>query len=256
MSRLSVVLGVRNEQKDIRDCLEKVKWADEIIVIDDSSTDNTVQICKEYTKKIFSFDSGGGNLNKNRSIGINKCRNDWVLVLDADEVITLELSEEIKKAINSKFYIGYNILRKNYFLGEWIQGCNWHPDYIIRLFKKNSVEWPSSGLHETLNIKDNNKIGYLKNAMLHYSYKTLDYYFEKFNRFTSRGAVEQYEKGIRVNKSNFMLYFIIKPVYFFFQKYFFYKGFKDGFRGFFISLSSALVVFTTNSKLWEKQKNS
>lgn len=255
MSQLSVVLGVRNEEKDIRNCLENVKWADEIIIIDDSSTDNTVHICKEYTRKVFIIDSEGGNLNKNRSFGINKCKNDWVLVLDADEVITPELSDEIKNAIRTNAYIGYNLLRNNYFLGEWIKGCNWHPDYLIRLFRKSSVNWPSSGLHETLKVNDNNKIGCLKNSMLHYSYKTLDYYFEKFNRFTTRGADEQYEKGIRVNKFNFGLYFIIKPIYWFIKKYFFYKGFKDGFRGFFISFSSALVVFTTYSKLWEKQKN-
>jgi len=253
MIKLSVVIAARNEEKNIQKCLESVKWADEIVIVDDMSTDDTIEICKRYTKNIFISDSGG-SFHKNKNLGIEKATGEWILSLDADEIIPKELSEEIKKSIQSSEISGYYLNRKNYFIGKWIRGCGWYPDYIIRLFKKGVTKWPLN-IHDVPKIESKDKVSYLKNPFIHYSYSSLYQYFEKFNRYTSRLAQEEYEKGTKVSNKNFFLFFLIKPLFWFIRKYFLQRGWKDGFHGFFISFSSGLVVFTTYTKLWEIQNN-
>jgi glycosyltransferase involved in cell wall biosynthesis len=248
-----VVLAIRNEEKNIRECLEHLEWADEVIVVDDMSTDNSVKICREYTQKIISHDCKD-SISDNRNLGIKESSGDWILQLDADEVITPELAQEMRQAVNDARYIAYRIPRKNYFLGKWIRGCGWYPDANIRLFKKGAAWWPPE-IHDVLHIREEEKVGNLKNAMIHYSYRSLQQYFEKFNRYTTRLAQEEYEKGHRVNSVNFFLCFILKPLYWVLRKYFLQAGFRDGFWGFFISCSSGLVIFFTHAKLWEMQKN-
>ncbi len=250
---VSVVIVTKNEESNIEKCLEAVKWADEIIIVDDLSTDRTLEICRKYTEKIFINDSKG-SFHINKNLGIEKASNDWILSLDADEIVDDELKEEIQKAILRDDMLGYYINRKNYFLGKWIKGCGWYPDYIVRLFKKGVTKWPLE-IHDVPQIKQKDKVGYLKGHLIHYSYYSLNQYFEKFNRYTSKLALEEYEKGRRVNFKTFAVYFFIKPIYWFFKKYFLWKGFKDGFRGFFISFSSALTIFVMYAKLWEIQIN-
>ena len=252
MNKLSAVIITKNEEENIRNCLESIKWADEIVIVDDISTDKTVEICGEYTEKIFLNDSQG-SFHKNKNLGIEKATGDWIISLDADEIVNPKLAKEIKKAINNPEKIGYYILRKNYFLGRWIRGCGWWPDHIIRLFKKGVTKWPLD-IHDSPRIEEKNKVDYLKNPLIHYTYRSLDQYFEKFNRYTSQLAQEEFEKGIRINKGNFFVYFLMKPLFWFLRKYLLWKGFRDSFRGLFISFSSALVIFTTYAKLWEKQK--
>ncbi len=252
MTKLSVVIITKNEEENIGDCLESVKWVDEIIVVDDMSRDRTVETCKGYTEKVFLNDSQG-SFHKNKNLGIEKATGDWILSLDADERLSPESAKEIKAAINNPEKIGYYLPRKNYFLGKWIRGCGWWPDRIIRLFKKGVTKWPLN-IHDTPKIEERNKVGYLRKPLIHYTYRSLNQYFEKFNRYTLRLAQEEYEKGIRINKRNFFIYFGVKPSFWFLRKYLLWKGFRDGFRGFFISLSSALTIFTTYAKLWEKQE--
>lgn len=253
MNKISVALTAKNEERYIRDSLESVKWADEIVIVDDYSTDRTVEISRAYTKKVFLNDSKGA-VNTNKNLAIETATGDWILSLDADEIVTEELKEEILATINSPSpeILGYNIPRKNYFLGKWIKTCGWYPHYSIRLFKKGTARGPSA-IHDTLEIKEKSKVGFLKSPLIHCAYENLDEYFEKFNRFTSRLAQEEYDQGVRINTMNFPLYFFIKPLFWFLLKYFFWRGFCDGFRGLFISFSSALVIFTTYAKLWEKQ---
>ncbi len=252
MNRLSVIVVTKNEEFNIRACLESLKWVDELIVVDDMSTDRTAEIAKRYTKNIF-LNETSGIFHRNRNLGIDRSTGDWLLSLDADEVISPELATEIREAINNLQKIGYYLPRKTHFLGQWIRGCGWWPGYTVRLFKRGVTSWPL-GTHDTPVIKDKDKVGYLKNPINHYSYRDLRQYFKKFNFFTSRVAQEEYEKGVRVNKGNFLIYFLIRPLFSFFRKYFLWKGYREGFPGFFISFSSALVIFVTYAKLREKQQ--
>jgi len=247
--RLSVVIATRDEEKNIGKCMESVKWADEIVIVDDVSADRTVEICKGYTNKIFINDSKE-DFHKNKNLGIEKASKDWILSIDADERITEKLSEEIKNAIQDKERIGYYISRKNYFLGKWIRGCGWYPDYIIRLFRKGVTEWPLE-IHDVPSIKDKSKVGYLNNSLIHMSYTSIEQYIKKFAQYTTKLAKEEHEKGTRITKVNFLFLFLIKPLYWFCRKYFLMHGYAQGFRGFFISVASASTIFMSYAKLWE-----
>jgi glycosyltransferase involved in cell wall biosynthesis len=253
MSSISVVIATKDEQPNIANCLDNLKWADEIVIVDDVSTDKTIEICRQYTKNVFTNDSNG-SFHINKNIGIEKANNEWILSLDADEIIEPALAREIMKTIKKSDKIGYYIPRKNYFLGRWINGCGWWPDRIIRLFKKGVTQWPLE-IHDTPKIEQKNKVGELKNALIHHTYRNLKHYFEKFNKYTTQLAKEEYEKGVRVNFINFFLLFFIKPLYWFICKYFFNGGFRNAYPGFFISFSSAWVIIATYSKLWEMQKS-
>ena len=250
---LSVTLATKNEEKDIRRCLESVKWADEIIVVDDASTDQTITIAKEYTSKIIVRDSHG-NFHENKNYAIEVAQGEWILSLDADEEIPPTLSVEIKRAIQSQTLKGYYLNRKNYFLGQWIQGCGWFPDHIIRLFRKGETHWPLS-VHETPQIQDKTCVGFLKEPFLHYSYKSLEQYLLKFNLYTSCLAKEYEQQGRKVTKGNVLMCFVLNPFCIFIKKYFFLKGFRDGLRGLFISFSSGWVLFMSHAKLWERQQH-
>ena len=250
--RLSVTIAAKNEENNLRRCLNAVKWADEIVVVDDMSSDKTAEICNEYNT-VFSRNDSHGDFHKNKNLAIEKATGEWILSLDADEVITPELADEIREVIKSETMIAYYLNRRNFFLGKWIRGCGWYPDHIIRLFRKGVTRWPWQ-IHDIPKVKEKNRVGYLKNPLLHYSYVSLDQYLEKFSRYTSRVGLEYYAQGKRLKWYSFPAVFVIRPALIFLRKYFFLKGFRDGFRGLFISFSAASTEFVAYAKLWELQE--
>jgi len=252
MEKITVALIVRNEERAIAQCLQTVKWADEIMVIDQSSTDATVKIVKGYTDKIF-IRPEQRTANVDRMFAVEKARCEWMLFLDADERVPTELRDEIMTILANPEYNAYYIGRKNFFLGKWIKYGGWYPAYSIKLFKKGFVYFPPR-VHKDGYTKY--KAGYLKEKALHYSYGALSQYIDKFNRFTTRQAKEEFEAGRRINLVNFFIYFILKPVFYFLRKYFLWQGFRDGIRGFFIALFSAMTIFMVGAKIWELQNNS
>lgn len=250
MNKLSAVLIVRDEENNIKNCLESIKWVDEIILVDQSSTDRTVDIAKEYTDKIF-VTKPKGICNPDRKFGISHAKNDWILLIEADERISLGLKKEIIAAINNPFSgESYKIPVKTFFLNKWIKSCGWYPSYVLRLFKKDSVIFPPE-LHS--NGMPKGRTEYLKNDLLHFSYNSISDWIKKFDRYTSRWALEQRSKDNFIKKKNFLYSFVLKPLYYFLYKYVYLKGFTDGFRGFFISFSSSLTVFFGYAKLLESQ---
>ncbi len=144
-NKISVTIITGNEEDNIRECLESVKWADEIIVVDSESSDKTVEIAKEYTDKVFIHKWEGYASQKNYAL--NLATNDWILSIDADERVTPDLAEEM---INSSLdqHNGYKIRRENYFIGKKITGCGWGNDYQVRLFKKNRTKLSNRLVHE------------------------------------------------------------------------------------------------------------
>jgi glycosyltransferase involved in cell wall biosynthesis len=252
MNKLSVVIAARNEERNIGNCLESVKWADEIIVIDDMSIDKTSEISRTFTESVFSRDSHG-DFHTNKNYGIDKASHEWILSLDADEAVPPELAQEIRQTIANSSLLGYYLNRKNFFLEKWIKGCGWQHDYLLRLFRKGATRWPLA-IHDVPQIEDKKRVGFLKNSFLHYSYFSLYQYLKKFNLYTTQLAKEEDAKGVRLNSKNFILFFFLKPFYWFTKKYIFLRGFQDGFRGFFICFSSALTIFVTYSKLWQIQQ--
>ncbi|MEF3280989.1 MAG: glycosyltransferase family 2 protein [Elusimicrobiota bacterium] len=245
--KISAVLIVRNEEKNIKDCLESIKWVDEIIVVDQSSTDKTVEIAKNYTDKIYITEPKG-ICEPDRNFAIQMASNSWILLIDADLRITDELRKEILLSLSSDKEVFY-LPAKNYFIGKWIRGCGWWPGYMPRLFIKGKIKF-SPNIHEEGEIFTK-KIGYLKNPIIHYSYDSIGSWISKFDRYTSKYAEEYLAKYKTPNFFLSVKELVIRPIYFFILKYFFKKGFLDGWRGFFISVSSAITVFMSYIKFLE-----
>ncbi len=147
MQKISVAIITKDEEHNIRDCLESVRWADEVVVVDNGSTDDTLKICREYRAQVYEEEWKGYSGQKNSAIG--KARNEWVLSLDADERVTPDLCEEIAGALDGNPSVdGYFIARKNFFLGRWIKHCGWYPDFNLRLFRKGRGRFAERIVHE------------------------------------------------------------------------------------------------------------
>lgn len=265
--KLSVVIATHNEEKNIKDCLESViKIANEIIIVDGSSTDKTREIAKKFTSKIYKV-INTPHFHKNKQIGINKSKGDWILQLDADERLSPELSQEISKICHSghseessKAFSAYELPRLNFFLGRFLKKGGVYPDPVIRLFKKGKGEFVSdkvinngittSNVHAQIQI--NGKIGRLKNNLIHYGDRTFDQYMKRFNRYTDLESQNLLSFNFRPNFFNALNYILFKPTYWFFMRYFRHKGFMDGYQGFVFALMSAFHYPVIYLKVKEK----
>lgn len=242
---ISAVIITYDEQDRIKKCLESIKWVDEIIIVDAGSTDETLKICKEYTDKIYVVNWQG--YAKQKNFGIEKAKGDWILSIDSDEIVPKELEEEIKNAILEDKYHGYFIPRKSFFLEKWINHCGWYPDYQLRLFKKGYGKFKERPVHEGVEV--HGEKGNLKNVLIHYPYKDINKYFEKFNEYTSLAAGELNKK-----RKFSLLRLIFEPRFVFFRSYILKKGFLDGRAGFTISVFNAMNTFVKHAKHWEMKK--
>jgi hypothetical protein len=180
---------------------------------------------------------------------------EWVLSLDADEVIPGALAEEIRLVIRDTPCVAFRIGRRNHFLGRWIRHGGWYPDRIIRLFRNGATQWPLA-IHETPGIAAPGLVGELAAEYLHYSYRSLEQYFEKFNRYTSRLAHEADQRGEPVGPARALLQLFLRPPAWFLYRYVARLGMLDGLPGLFIACSSALVIAVSYFKLWEIRANS
>ena len=235
---LSIAIAVYNEEANLDACLASVAAiADEIVVVDGGSTDSTRAIAKKHTNKIIQTDNPPiFHINKQKAIAA--CTGDWILQLDADEVIPEDLLAEIVKTINNKQETnGYYIPRKNYFWGRWMRRGGQYPDYVIRLVRRGKARFPAKTVHEQIEVEGG--VGHLVHPMLHYSYKTRGDYWKKADTYTSLTAMELVNR-----KENqlylFIQYYLIKPVMTFVSLYIRHKGFMDGLTGFEFALYSAL----------------
>jgi len=249
---IAVIVLTKNEEHNIAECLEGLKGADEIIIVDCNSTDRTREIASRYTDKIYvnEMDHGFG---PQRNFAIEKAHTTWILFIDADERVSQELWEEIVESIRRDKYNIYLLPRLTIFLGKSIYHCGWFEPSNGRLFRKGYARYNDAYVHEELIFEG--ETGHLKNALSHQTYRDATHHLEKLNLYTSLTAKEFYKKGIRLKLSNYMWYFLMKPFLIFVRKFIVLKGYKDGLRGFFISLLSAFQYFESYIKLWEIQQN-
>lgn len=239
--KISVIIITKNEEINIEDCLRSVQWADEIIIVDSGSNDKTIEIARIYTNKIFLREWEG--YSKQKQYALSLAENEWVLSLDADERISPELQDEIKKGLDTKFN-GFKISRKNYFLGKHITGCGWDNDFQLRLFKKSKTEITNSLVHEAFVVAG--RIGQLKNRIIHYTYRTLKDAILKMNNYSTLEAKQKYK-----HKKVTPVDFIIHPASAFFQYFIIRKGYKDGKYGLMVSLLHAMTNMQIYMKIWE-----
>jgi len=243
LSQLSCIIITYNESRNIRRCLESVSWADEIIVVDSYSTDETKKIASEFTSRIFDLSWEG--FGPAKRYAAKQVTGDWILSVDADEQVSENLREEIQKIIKSGDSLdGYFIPRRSYFLGRWMRHGGWHPDFVLRLFRKDKGGFTSRLVHEEVIVRG--RTGRLKNDLLHFTDPDYDHYLEKLNRYTSIDAVQRYQESKRGSLVNLL----IRPIAVFFKTYFLKRGFFDGLPGLILAVSSAFHVFAKYVKLW------
>ncbi len=245
MSKLSVITLALNEAHNIVDCLESVKWAEEIIVVDSGSTDNTVEIAKRYTTHVLTVEWKGYGATKN--FALERASGEWILWLDADERVPEELAAEIQAVLRSDdgSVNGYSVPRRAFFLGRWIKHCGWYPGRVTRIFRRTKSRFTESNVHEQISVEG--KVGELKNDLVHFTDPDLRHYFSKFNRYTSLAAKDVHAAGKR-----FSLYdILVRPPFMFFKMYILKRGFLDGVQGFILCIVSSAYVFTKYAKLWE-----
>lgn len=247
-AKLSVVISAYNEEKKIEECMESVKWTDEIILINSSSTDKTVDKAEKYTQKIFTRDNNP-MLNVNKNFGFSKASGDWILSLDADERVTPELKEEIEFVLDQDSEInGYWIPRKNIILGKWIEHAGWYPDYQLRLFKKNKGKFPQMHVHEMVEV-DGQTENLTKN-LVHYNYESIFQFIQKMNLIY---VPSEAEALIKKDYKFDYLDAIRFPLKEFLSRFFAREGYKDGFHGFMLSILMAFYHFVIFASIWEKQ---
>lgn len=244
MITLSVIIIVKDAAKDIQRCLESVKWAEEIIILDSGSQDSTLEICRQYTQNIFSTDWPGFGIQKNRAL--DKAQGKWVLSLDADEALSLDLIEEIKQiifdpAIHNDAYL---IKRISFFSGKKIRYGDWGTDKVVRLFRRlSNIRFTSSIIHE--NLVGYHHLASLKQVILHDTIKNISQMLRKLEDYTTFGAQLAYQQH---KKSN-LLRAILHSSWCLIRGYLLHLGFLDGREGFILAVSNAIGVFYRYIKL-------
>jgi len=245
--KLSVAVATYNEEANIARCLRAIRgWVDEIVVVDGSSSDKTREIARKLGAKVYET-TNKPIFHINKQMAIDKCSGEWILQLDADEVVSKELKKEILSLTRN--FSAYYIPRKNYFLGRWLKKTGQYPDPVIRFFKKGRARLPCKSVHEQMKV--DGKIGWLKGHLLHYPYPSFSEYLVKSNRYTSLTAQELIDKKQKPSFWGFCLA-CFNAQKAFWVRFLRCKGFLDGFPGFVFSFYSGLHHITAYVKFWEK----
>ncbi|MGZ8199409.1 MAG: glycosyltransferase family 2 protein [Methylosarcina sp.] len=242
---LSVIIITKNEAAHIGHCLESIAWADEIIVLDSGSSDETVAICKQYTPHVYETDWPGFGVQKQRAL--QKAQGDWVLSIDADEVVSAELRSEIEQAIKSERYSGFEIPRLSKYCGKPIRYGGWWPDYVLRLFRRQEGCFTDSAVHERIIVQG--ETDRLKNPLLHDAFVNVDEVLHKINSYSSLGAQVLDQKGARSSLSKAVL----KALWTFIRTYFIKASLLEGRQGFMLAVSNAEGAYYKYLKLLELQ---
>lgn len=233
---LSVIVITKNEALRIEACLQSVQWADEIVVLDSGSTDDTLVRCKKYTDAIYSTDWPGFGVQKNRAL--EKATGKWVLSIDADEQLSPALQTEIREIVQSEgAYPAYILRRISSYLGKTLRHGDWSNDYCLRLFKRGSAQFTTESVHEKLQLhhSENQKIGRLKNPLYHQTFISVEQIIDKINHYSTLSAAEKYKKGQRASLGKA----IGHGLWTFFRCYILKRGFLDGREGFMLAVSNA-----------------
>lgn len=247
MPQLSVVIITFNEEKNIGRCLESVKnIADDIVVLDSFSTDATTDICKKYSVNLIQRKWESYSASKN--FANTKAKYDWVLSLDADEVLSEELKKSILKIKKTTELKTYKFNRLTNYCGTWIRHCGWYPDTKTRIFDRRKIHWQGT-IHEDLSEPAHQAI-LLKGDCLHYSYPSVEAHIRQTEKFTTLSAEALFAKG---KKTNFIKLYL-SPVIKFIQSYVFQLGVLDGYYGFVVCKISAHSTYLKYFKLKQLHK--
>jgi len=251
VEKISVVVNTLNEEKNLPRALSSVKdFADEIVVVDMKSDDNTQGIARKIGAKVFEHERTG-YVEPARNYAISKTTGDWILVLDADEELPTNLKKELKNLVEHPTADYYRIPRKNIVFGKWIKHSRWWPDYNIRFFKKGFVSW-NEIIHSVPTTKGKGldlEPGE-ETAITHYHYETVEQYIERLNRYTSEHAKNKIADGYKFDWSDL----VRKPMNEFLSRYFQGEGYKDGLHGFTLASLQAVSELVMYLKIWQRER--
>lgn len=239
--KVSVIIITKNEAKNIRACLESVSWADEIIVVDSGSSDETVEICKKFGAKVFVHDWPGFGTQKNRALSY--ASHEWVLSIDADERVGPELRAELRQAMNEARAEGFYLPRLSQFCGVYVHHSGWYPDYVLRLFKRTLGKFSDSLVHESVLLTG--RTAKLKNPLLHYSYLTHKDVERKVEHYSTAAAQQMFQEG----KRSTWLTATFRAGWAFLRTYVFWLGFLDGKAGWKIACMNSRITYLKYCKL-------
>jgi glycosyltransferase involved in cell wall biosynthesis len=243
VQKLTVTVITRNESRHIAAALESVTWADEVIVVDSESTDDTVAIAQRYTPHVIVRPWPGYVAQKN--FAAEQASHDWILSLDADERVSPELADEIRRVLGGPTAVGFRIPRVTFHLGRWIRTTDWYPDYQLRLYDRRRSRWTGRYVHESVHA--DGAVAKLRGELQHYAYRDLAHHVETMDRYTALAARQMFEDGRRAS----WIDILVVPRLTFFRNYILRGGFRDGMVGLIISAMNAYYVSVKFAKLWE-----
>ncbi len=244
---ITVLILAKNEEKNIADCIQSALFADEVIVIDDLSTDSTVEIAQSLGAKVCRH-AMEGNWGAQQTFAIEQARTNWIFFLDADERITPELAVEIRQVIAQGEYYAYKVPRLNYFIGEVVRHCGWYPDYGYHLMPRKDFH-VEGYVHPTFVHPYQTR--FLQNHLIHYPYVSWEQYFNKFNLYTRLAAEKNYANDKR---ASFVFDIMLRPFAGFFKMYILKSGWMDGRVGFTLSAFHFFYTMAKYVKLYWLQK--
>ncbi|HYR53119.1 MAG TPA: glycosyltransferase family 2 protein [Candidatus Dormibacteraeota bacterium] len=243
---LSALVTTKNEARTIRGCLESLRWAEELVVVDSGSTDGTLEIARSIADRVLQHEYENPAAQKNWALQALTHR--WVLILDADERVTEALRAEIERILSDPGRRdGYWIGRENHFYGRAIRSAGWQRDKVLRLFDRTKGGYPPVLVHEEIELRGN--AGALRAKLLHEPYHDLDRYFEKWNRYAIASAEELRRHGVRASASRLLF----RPWLRFLRMYFLEGGIREGRRGIVLCWLAAFSVFAKYARLWERE---
>lgn len=248
--KLSVVITAHNNQDLITECIQSVDFADEVIVVDNESTDDTAKIAKKLGANVIPNKNNPKFLNESKNFGFSKAKHDWVLSLDTDERAEEDLAQEIQELLASgdPDHDGYLMPRHNIIFGKVIKHGLWYPDKQLRLFNKNKGKFPNVHNHELLEV--DGSVGELSGHILHYNYNSISQYIQKIDRQYSDNEVDTFlDQNRQINWYDAIRF----PMQDFLSNYFMRKAYKDGLHGLVLSILQAFYMFIVFAKIWERQ---
>jgi glycosyltransferase involved in cell wall biosynthesis len=245
--KVSVTVITKNEGGNIAAALESVRWADEVIVVDAESTDDTTAIARRFTDRVFVRAWAGYGDQKN--FAASQASHDWILSLDADERVTPALADEVRAALATDPPCqAYRVPRVTWHFGRWIRSTDWYPDHQLRLYDRRSGRWAGDRVHEALSVQG--AIARLHAELRHFPYRNLGDHLETIDRYTTSAARQMHEGGRRSGLLQLAAY----PPLAFLRNYVARGGFRDGTAGLVVSVLNSYYVFLKYAKLWELQR--
>src|SRR5205814_1628972 len=246
--KLTATVITRNEAANLPAALASVAWADEIVVVDSESTDETAAIARAAGARVEVRAFPGYSDQKN--VAASLAAHDWILSLDADERVTPELAGEIRRLLETDPpRRGYRVPRVSYYLGRWIRGTDWYPDYQLRLYDRRAGRWNGRRVHESIAL--NGEPGLLRSDLQHFPYRDISHHLSTIDRYTTLAA----EQGAEEGRPATLAGVVFHPPFAFLRNYVLKRGFTQGAAGLLVSVLNSYYVFLKMAKAWELDRS-